>query len=120
MNFIKKIIILSMISITFAQSPTHRVEGEYTFTQSDGIGLYEAIDICLKQAIVVGVFNYLGLKNEFSDEEKSEIFTKLSPVVEMCVMEPTILEQTVDGNTIFIRAEGQVDPMILNSILGLE
>ena len=38
----------------------------------------------------------------------------------MCVMEPSIMNQTIDGNTIFIRAKGQVDPMILNSILGLE
>jgi hypothetical protein len=30
------------------------------------------------------------------------------------------MNQLIDGNTISIQAEGQVDPMILNSILGLE
>ena len=29
-------------------------------------------------------------------------------------------EQNINGNTIYVRAEGQVDPMILSSILGLE
>ena len=120
MNHIKKVISLSIISIIFAQSPTETVEGSHTLTKIDGVGIYEAIDLCLKQAIINGVFDYLNSKNDFSDEKKSEILSKLAPVVEMCVMEPSIIEQTIDGNTIFIRAKGQVDPMILNSILGLE
>ena len=59
-------------------------------------------------------------ENEFTEEEKSRILSKLAPVVEMCVMDPNILEQNINGNTIYVRAEGQVDPMILSSILGLE
>jgi hypothetical protein len=30
------------------------------------------------------------------------------------------MNQSIDGNTVSIQAEGQVDPMILKSILGLE
>ena len=120
MNHIKKVISLSIISIIFAQSLTETVECSHTLTKIDGVGIYEAIDLCLKQAIINGVFDYLNSKNDFSDGKKSEILSNLAPVVEMCVMEPSIMDQTIDGNTIFIRAKGQVDPMILNSILGLE
>jgi len=120
MTNIKLIISLIMINIIFAQSSSERVEGSHTLTQSDGVGIYQAVDLCLKQAIINGVFDYLDTKHDFEDEQKAEILLKLAPIVEMCVTEPSIMDQSIDGNTIFIQAEGQVDPMILNSILGLE
>ena len=120
MRIIKKVLLIPIIGIVFSQSSTFRVEGDHSLIQTDGVGLYEAIDLCLKQAIINGVFNYLITENEFTEEEKSEILSKLVPVVEMCVMNPNILEQNINGNTIYVRAEGQVDPMILSSILGLE
>ena len=120
MSIIKKVLLIPIIVIVFSQSSTFRVEGDHSLIQTDGVGLYEAIDLCLKQAIINGVFNYLITENEFTEEEKSVILSKLAPVVEMCVMDPNILEQNINGNTIYVRAEGQVDPMIVNSILGSE
>ena len=38
MNHIKKVILLSIISIIFAQSPTETVEGSHTLTKIDGVG----------------------------------------------------------------------------------
>ena len=120
MAYIKLIIHLIVINILFAQSITERVEGSHTLTQSDGVGIYQAVDLCLKQAIINGVFDYLDAKYDFEDEQQAEILSKLAPIVEMCVTEPTIMNQSIDGNTISIKAVGQVDPMILKSILGLE
>ena len=44
----------------------------------------------------------------------------LEMAVDQCVMEPRIIEQALNGNTIYIRARGEVDPMVLYGILGLE
>ena len=120
MTNIKLIIFLIIANIIFAQSSTTRVEGSHTLTQGDGVGIYQAVDLCLKQAIINGVFNYLDTKHDFEDEQKATILSKLAPIVEMCVTQPSIMNQSIEGNTISIQAEGQVDPMILNSILGLE
>ena len=51
---------LIMINIALAQSPTVTVKGSHTLTQGDGVGIYEAVDLCLKQAIINGVFDYLN------------------------------------------------------------
>ena len=59
MTNIKLIIFLIIANIIFAQSSTARVEGSHTLTQGDGVGIYQAVDLCLKQAIINGVFNYL-------------------------------------------------------------
>ena len=82
--------------------------------------VYNLVFLLLKQAIINGVFNYLDTKHNFEDEQKTTILSELAPIVEMCVTEPSIMNQLIEGNTISIQAEGQVDPMILNSILGLE
>ena len=120
MTYIKLIIPLIIINIVSAQSPTVRVEGSHTLTQGNGIGIYEAVDLCLKQAIINGVFDYLNTKHNFEDDQRETLLKKLDPIIEMCVTEPSIMNQLIDGNTISIQAQGQVDPMILNSILGLE
>ena len=44
----------------------------------------------------------------------------LSGAVEMCVTEPVIIEQSINGSNVFVKASGQVEPMILNAILGIE
>jgi len=120
MKYLRLIIICLSLSIMPAQSPTVTVEGSHTLTQSDGMDIYQAIDLCLKQAISNGVFDYLIAENDFTEEKKAEIMEMLGPAIEMCVMDPIIIEQSISGNTIFIRAGGEVDPMILNGILGIE
>jgi len=120
MKYLRLIILCFVLNIISAQAPTITVEGSHTITQSDGMDIYQAIDLCLKQAIINGVFDYLIDENDFTDEKKAEIMEMLIPAVEMCVMEPTIIEQSINDNTIFIRAGAEVDPMILNSILGIE
>ena len=120
MTYIKLIMPLIMINIALAQSPTVTVKGSHTLTQGDGVGIYEAVDLCLKQAIINGVFDYLNTKHNFEDDQRETLLKKLDPIIEMCVTEPSIMNQLIDGNTISIQAQGQVDPMILNSILGLE
>ena len=40
--------------------------------------------------------------------------------VEMCVIDPQIINQIVDGNNFTITAKGKVDKMILYAILGLD
>ena len=42
-----------------AQSPLTTVEGTHTLTQSNGMGLYEAIDLCLRTAIKNGLIDYV-------------------------------------------------------------
>ena len=69
MTNIKLIIFLIIANIIFAQSSTARVEGSHTLTQGDGVGIYQAVDLCLKQAIINGVFNYLDTKHDFEDEQ---------------------------------------------------
>jgi len=120
MKYLRLIILCFVLNIISAQATTITVEGSHTITQSDGMDIYQAIDLCLKQAIINGVFDYLIDENDFTNEKKSEIMEMLIPAVEMCVMEPTILEQSINDTTIFIRAGAEVDPMILNSILGID
>ena len=87
------------------------------------MGITEAIDLALRQALVNGLYNHLSTCDDyegFTDEDISGFMGILSAAVEMCVTEPVIIEQSINGNTVFVKASGQVEPMILNSILGIE
>ena len=120
MKYLQLVIWGLFLNINYAQQATITIDGSHTLTQTDGIGLYEAIDLCLKNAIMNGVFEYLDAENNFEDDEKPGIKEMLEMTVDQCVMEPRIIEQLLDGNTIYIRARGEVDPSMLYGILGIE
>ena len=109
-----------ILNIGFSQSSTITVVGSHTLTQSDGMGLYEALDLCLRTAIRNGLFDYVKSEIELNDEQRSNIMGILNDSIEMIVMNPSIVEQSVTNNTITMKAKGEIDPMILNSILNIE
>ena len=109
-----------ILNIGFSQSSTITVVGSHTLTQSDGMGLYEALDLCLRTAIRNGLFDYVKSEIELNDEQRSNIMGVLDESIEMIVMNPSIVEQSVTNNTITMKAKGEIDPMILNSILNIE
>ena len=117
------IIFLLSSSILFSDPGDHTIQGSHTLTQQSDMGITEAIDLALRQALVNGLYNHLSTCDDyedFTDEDISEFMVILSAAVEMCVTEPVIIEQSINGNTVFVKASGQVEPMILNSILGIE
>ena len=117
------IIFLLSSSMLFSDPGDHTIQGSHTLTQQSDMGITEAIDLALRQALVNGLYNHLSTCDDyedFSDEDISGFMGILSAAVEMCVTEPVIIEQSINGNTVFVKASGQVEPMILNSILGIE
>ena len=117
------IIFLLSSSMLFSDPGDHTIQGSHTLTQQSDMGITEAIDLALRQALVNGLYNHLSTCDDyedFTDEDISEFMVILSAAVEMCVTEPVIIEQSINGNTVFVKASGQVEPMILNSILGIE
>ncbi|HCU98742.1 MAG TPA: hypothetical protein DGM69_05285 [Chloroflexi bacterium] len=117
------IIFLLSSSMLFCDPGDHTIQGSHTLTQQNDMGITEAIDLALRQALVNGLFNHLSTCDDyedFTDEDISRFMDILSGAVEMCVTEPVIIEQSINGNTVFVKASGQVEPMILNAILGIE
>ena len=117
------IIFLLSCNMLFSDPGDHTIQGSHTLTQQSDMGITEAIDLALRQALVDGLYNHLSTCDDyedFTDEDISGFMGILSAAVEMCVTEPVIIEQSINGNTVFVKASGQVEPMILNSILGIE
>ena len=117
------IIFLLSSSMLFSDPGDHTIQGSHTLTQQNDMGITEAIDLALRLALVNGLFNLLSTCDDyedFTDEDISGFMDILSGAVEMCVTEPVIIEQSINGNTVFVKASGQVEPMILNAILGIE
>ena len=117
------IIFLLSSSMLFCDPGDHTIQGSHTLTQQSDMGITEAIDLALRQALVNGLYNHLSTCDDyedFSDEDISGFMGILSAAVEMCVTDPVIIEQSINGNTVFVKASGQVEPMILNAILGIE
>ena len=117
------IIFLLSSSMLFSDPGDHTIQGSHTLTQQSDMVITEAIDLALRQALVNGLYNHLSTCDDyedFTDEDISGFMGILSAAVEMCVTEPVIIEQSINGNTVFVKASGQVEPMILNSILGIE
>ena len=68
--------------------------------------------------LIIGC-NFCLSEDEFNISELNlvdQTFYKLNSVV----LDQGLIYQNINGNKIYVRAEGQVDPMILSSILGLE
>ena len=109
-------------SILLSQPLTHVIGGTHTLTQQNEMGITEAIDLALREALVGGLYNHLfECENyeDFTDEEITGFMEILNGAIEMCVMEPEIITQTIDNNTITIEAIAQVNPFIINQILGI-
>ena len=120
MRYFGLIILFFSLNITHGQSSLTTVEGTHTLTQSNGMGLYEAIDLCLRTAIKNGLIDYVQSNYDISEEESPRIMILLDQSVEMCVQEPEIVQQTINGNEFTIKGRGKVDPMLISLILGLE
>ena len=118
MKYLRLLTIYFLLNLISAQSPSVRIEGSHTLTQSDGMDLYQAIDQCLGKALVNGVYEYLLISNEYNEEEMNTIMPILDGAIQMCVKAPVIIKQEVNGNEISITAEGIINPFILNQILG--
>ena len=58
MKYLQLLTIYFLLNLISAQSPSVRIEGSHTLTQSDGMDLYQAIDQCLGKALVNGVYEY--------------------------------------------------------------
>ena len=74
-------------------------------------------------ALIHGLYNHLSTCDDyvdFTDEDIAGFMEILSGAVEMCVTEPVIIEQSINGSNVFVKASGQVEPMILNAILGID
>ena len=105
------------------QSETHIINGTHTITQQNNMGITEAIDLALREALVDGLYDHLSTCDDyetFTDEEIAGFMVILSGAVEMCAMEPHIVSQTINDNTITINASAQVNPSIINQFLGIE
>ena len=95
----------------------HTIQGSHSLILQSDMGSTQAIDLALRQALVDGLYNHLSTCDDyedFTDEDISGFMGILSAAVEMCVTDPVIIEQSINGNTVFVKASGQVEPMILN------
>ena len=117
MKFIQIAIIYILLSHACAQSQSIKIEGAHKLTQTDDMCLYQAIDKCLVKALANGIYEYLLVSNEYNEEEMNTLMPILDGAIQMCVKDPTIIDQEINGNEIFIKAEGIINPFILNQIL---
>ena len=116
-------IFLWISSFILPQSETHIINGTHTLTQQNNMGITEAIDLALREALVDGLYGHLSTCDDyedFTDEEIAGFMVILSGAVEMCAMEPHIVSQTIIDNTITIKASAQVNSFIINQFLGIE
>ena len=116
-------VIIWISSFILSQSETHTINGTHTLTQQNNMGITEAIDIALREALVDGLYDHLSTCDDyedFTDEEIAGFMEILSGAVEMCAMEPHIVSQTINDNTITIKASAQVNSFIINQFLGIE
>tara|TARA_Y100000741_G_C17984020_1_gene449203 strand:- start:210 stop:578 length:369 start_codon:yes stop_codon:yes gene_type:complete len=121
----KKFIFIFILVSSFilSQTETHTINGTHTLTQQNNMGITEAIDIALREALVDGLYDHLSTCDDyenFTDEEIAGFMVILSGAVEMCAMEPHIVSQTIINNTITIKASAQVNSFIINQFLGIE
>jgi len=116
-------IFILVSSFILSQTETHTINGTHTLTQQNNMGITEAIDIALREALVDGLYDHLSTCDDyetFTDEEIAGFMVILSGAVEMCAMEPHIVSQTIIDNTITIKASAQVNSFIINQFLGIE
>jgi hypothetical protein len=110
-------------SLILSQPGAHIIVGTHTLTQQNNMGITDAIDLALREALVDGLYNHLSTcenYEDFTDEEIVGFMVILSGAVEMCAMEPQIISQTINVNTITVEASAQVNPFIINQFLGIE
>jgi len=116
-------IFILVSSFILSQTETHTINGTHTLTQQNNMGITEAIDIALREALVDGLYDHLSTCDDyedFTDEEIAGFMVTLSGAVEMCAMEPHIVSQIIKDNTITIKASAQVNSFIINQFLGIE
>ena len=112
------IIIHLLFNFIFAQSLLVEVQGTHTMTQSNRLGLYETIDLCMRTAIKNGVIDYVQSSYDLSEEQYAQIIPMIDQSIEMCVQEPEIIQQLIEGNEFTISAKGKLNTLILSTMLG--
>ena len=119
MRQLKFIIFYLFFNFIFAQSPLIEVQGTHVITQSSGMGLYETIDLGMRTAIKNGVVEYVQANYDLNESQYTQIMPKIDQSVEMCVQEPKITQQLINGNEFTITAKGKLNTLILNVMLGI-
>ena len=108
----------------FSDPGDHTIQGSHTLTQQSDMGITEAIDLALRQKnLVNGLFNHyqpVMIMKILQMRIYLDLWIFLVAQLKCVLWKPVIIEQIINGNTIFIKAAAEVEPMILNSILGIE
>ena len=117
MKLYKILLFIVFLFANTAHSEKITIEGSHTFTQPSDMDLYKAIDNCLSQALINGVYNYLSSDNNYNEEEKIKIMSVLEKAINMIVVDPSITSQEINNNVITIRAKANMNTTILYHIL---
>jgi len=117
MKLNKILLFIVFLFANTAHSEIITIEGSHTFTQPSDMDLYRAIDNCLSQALINGVYNYLSSDNNYNEEQKIKIMSVLEKAINMIVIDPLITSQEINNNIITIRAKANISTTILYHIL---
>ena len=119
MRQLKLIIIYIVFNFIFAQSPLVEIQGTHIIIQSNGMGLYETINMGMRTAIKNGVVDYVQSNYDLNESQYAQIMPMIDQSVEMCVQEPKITKQLIKGNEFTITAKGKLNTLILGAMLGV-
>ena len=109
--------LILLLNSSYSQGGVISIEGSHTLTQESDMSLYQTIDKCLNLALANGIYEYLLTSNEHTEEEKQNIMQVLTGSIQMCVKDPLIINQTLNGNNITIKAQGLINPFIIDQII---
>ena len=109
--------LILLLNSSYSQEGVISIEGSHTLTQESDMSLYQTIDKCLNLALVNGIYEYLLTSNDYTEEEKQNIMQVLTGSIQMCVKDPLIINQTLNGNIMTIKAQGLINPFIINQII---
>ena len=93
---------------TYSQPETIEIQGEYTITLGNGISINDGISICFDKAIANGIINHLEIENQYDESQKTELMQNLESELQFFAMNSTIINKTVNGNRIYIKAKSSI------------
>ena len=93
---------------TYSQPETIEIQGEYTITLGNGISINDGISICFDKAIANGIINHLETENQYDESQKTELMQNLESELQFFAMNSTIINKTVNGNRIYIKAKSSI------------
>ena len=92
----------------YSQPETIEIQGEYTITLGNGISINDGISICFDKAIANGIINHLETENQYDESQKTELMQNLESELQFFAMNSTIINKTVNGNRIYIKAKSSI------------